>query len=58
MNSKLGSIGAKAPCDKRGLPPGEGGASGGLKSRAFILIELLFSAILAGMMLISCFRLN
>jgi hypothetical protein len=58
MNSKLGSIGAEARCDKCGSQPGEGGASGSLKSRAFILIELLFIAILAGMMLISCFRLN
>jgi len=34
------------------------GASRLLKSRAFILVELAVFTILAGMMFISCFRLN
>jgi hypothetical protein len=58
MNSKLGNTGVEARCDKCGLQTGEGGACGSLKSRDFILIELLVTAILAGMMLISCFKLN
>ena len=56
MNIKPGSSGPKARCDKCCLQPG--GATGRLKARAFILIELVVTAILAGMMLISCFRLN
>ena len=56
MNIKPGSSGAKARCDKCVLRTG--GATRSLKSRAFVLIELVVTAILAGMMLISCFRLN
>jgi hypothetical protein len=57
MGSKVDISGAEARCEKRSLQH-RGGVSGRLKSLAFILIELLVIAIMAGMMLISCFKLN